>query len=240
MAKFGAAQFWLQFLNTTAKFGANAHIVGQEHPWSVNGGCYFRWAFGWLLLILQGLWVVAIISWRLLGTMEMCMPRERKMTPGKEAPELKIPRHNLAHFCCAKICLSKFRVFLIFPSPVYTTGGRGLANTTRQSTLPLQGGGPRYRCKYQKRHESVQKTRHNSPVPDPPHLDVLSHAPNGRNPFHCRPAPPRGSPPPLCPPGGREKSTRKAGMGRNTQSSATQLRSVPGSRSDRSRLYHII
>ena len=49
--------------------------------------------------------------------MDMCMPRALNMTPRKMASDLQIPRHNLAHFCCAKICHSKFRLFLIFASP---------------------------------------------------------------------------------------------------------------------------
>ena len=56
---------------------------------TVSGGCYFLWAFGCLLLFLGGLWMVALISWGLLGTMEMCMPRELNMTPGKEALDLQ-------------------------------------------------------------------------------------------------------------------------------------------------------
>ena len=41
------------------------------------------------------------------------MPRGLKVTPRKEALDLQIPRHSLAHFCCAKFCLSKIRLFLI-------------------------------------------------------------------------------------------------------------------------------
>ena len=73
------------------------------------------------------LWLVVICwrpldgcsnSWRLLGTMEICMPGELKATPRKQASDLPIPRHNLAHFCCAKLYLSKFRLLLVFASPV--------------------------------------------------------------------------------------------------------------------------
>ena len=52
-------------------------------------------------------WMVALSSWRLLGTIEMCMPRELKMTPRKMAftftfkNHFQIPWRNSAHFCCA-------------------------------------------------------------------------------------------------------------------------------------------
>ena len=39
------------------------------------------------------------------------MPRALKMTPRQMASVLQIPRINLVHFCCAKFCLSKFRLF---------------------------------------------------------------------------------------------------------------------------------
>ena len=52
-------------------------------------------------------WMVALISWRLLGTLELCMPRELKMPPGQNAADVHIRWHNLAHFCCAKICHPK-------------------------------------------------------------------------------------------------------------------------------------
>ena len=70
-----------------------------------------------MLLFLGGLWMMALISWRLLGTIEMCMPRVLNKTPRKMASDLQMWRHNLAHFCCAKICHSKYRLFLISPSP---------------------------------------------------------------------------------------------------------------------------
>ena len=34
-------------------------------------------------------WIVALISWRLLGTREMCMPRALNMTPRKMASDLE-------------------------------------------------------------------------------------------------------------------------------------------------------
>ena len=50
MANFGAEKFWHQFLNTAARFGTDSQIVAQEQSSTVNGGCYCRRAFGWLLL----------------------------------------------------------------------------------------------------------------------------------------------------------------------------------------------
>ena len=41
----------------------NSRIVAQEQASTVNGGCYFLWAFGGLLLFPEGLWMVAGISW---------------------------------------------------------------------------------------------------------------------------------------------------------------------------------
>ena len=38
------------------------------------------------------------------------------MTPRKMALDLQIPRHNLAHFCCAKFCRFKLRLLVISPS----------------------------------------------------------------------------------------------------------------------------
>ena len=55
--------------------------------------------------------------WRLLGTLEWCIPRELHMTPRKPALDLQIPRHNLAHFCCVKCRHPTFSPFLISPSP---------------------------------------------------------------------------------------------------------------------------
>ena len=51
----------------------------------------------------------------LLGTVEWRVPTALKMTPKKMASGLQIPRHNLARFCCAKLCPSKFRLLLIPP-----------------------------------------------------------------------------------------------------------------------------
>ena len=62
-------------------------------------------------------WMVARISWRLLGTMAMGMPRAQKMTPRKMASDLQILRHKSAHCCCAKLCLSKISPVPNFPLP---------------------------------------------------------------------------------------------------------------------------
>ena len=121
MAKVGAEKIWHQFEKPLQNLVQNSQTVAQEQAQTAAGGCYFLWAFGRLLLFLGGFWMVAwmvaLISWRLLGTMAMCVRRALKMTPRKMASDLQIPWHNLAHFCCAKFCRSKFRLFLIFPSP---------------------------------------------------------------------------------------------------------------------------
>ena len=58
-------------------------------------GCYYSWR------LLDGCLNGGSYSWRLLGTMETCIPRELKMTPGKMASDLKIPpgttRHSPSH-----------------------------------------------------------------------------------------------------------------------------------------------
>ena len=46
------------------------------------------------------------------------------MTPRRMASDLKMPWHNLAHFCCAKLCHSKFRVSLRPALAVKHTEGR--------------------------------------------------------------------------------------------------------------------
>ena len=61
-------------------------------------------------------WMVALIYWRLLGTMGLCMPRALQKTPRNMASDLKIPQHNLAHGWGAKFCHSKCRLFPLFPS----------------------------------------------------------------------------------------------------------------------------
>ena len=43
----------------------NSQVVAHEQAWTVNVGCYFRWALGWLLLFL-GFSTLAVFSWPLL------------------------------------------------------------------------------------------------------------------------------------------------------------------------------
>ena len=70
MARFGAEKIWHPFLNTTAKFGTKSHTAAR-----IGRG---RW-----LPIPAGLWLTAVVSWRLLdgswrplGTMEIaCQER---------------------------------------------------------------------------------------------------------------------------------------------------------------------
>ena len=108
----------------------------------MSGGCYFRWAFGWvfctvhprlprgkafgwLRLLPGGVWRVA---WRvccsfleaseglLLGTMEMRMPRALPVIPPEKlASDPQIPRHNFTHFCSAQLCHSEMRLFPVLP-----------------------------------------------------------------------------------------------------------------------------
>ena len=75
-------------------------------------------------------------SWRLLGTLELCMPRELQMTPRKMAPDLQIPRQNLAHLCCAEFCHPIFCLFLTFSLPGNTSGACALPGENR----PLSTG----------------------------------------------------------------------------------------------------
>ena len=64
-------------------------------------------------------WMVALSSWKLLGTLELRMPRQVTITPREMAPNLQIPWHCLAHFCCAKLCHSKNLPVPTFPRPQY-------------------------------------------------------------------------------------------------------------------------
>ena len=50
--------------------------------------------------------------------MDMCMPKELRMTPRRMASDLQMPWHNLGHFCCATFCHSESRLLLNPPSPV--------------------------------------------------------------------------------------------------------------------------
>ena len=42
------------FLNAAAELGTRSRIVAEEQASTVNGGCYFLWAFGELLLVPEG------------------------------------------------------------------------------------------------------------------------------------------------------------------------------------------
>ena len=44
----------------------NCQIAAQQAK-TVNGSCYFLWAFGWLLPFKRGLLAFAAISWRLVA-----------------------------------------------------------------------------------------------------------------------------------------------------------------------------
>ena len=109
-------------LNTMAKFGTKSPDCGTRTGtdcerwllfptglWLVAGISYSFW---------MGAWMVALMSWRLRGTLAVRMPGALKGTPRTQASDLPIPRHNFAHFCCAKCCHSKVRLFLIPPPPV--------------------------------------------------------------------------------------------------------------------------
>ena len=121
MAKFDAEMIWCQFLNTTAKFGTT-------FP---DGGTRTSIDREWWLLFPTGLWLVAVISQRLVdGCLDGCSvswsvghngdvhAKRAKNESQKNGFGPQIPWHNLAHFCCAKFCHAKSRLFLIFPAPV--------------------------------------------------------------------------------------------------------------------------
>ena len=81
------------------------------------GGCgCFLEASGWLLLLPGG------IRMRDVGHSENVHAKSAKMTPGNLASDLQMPGYNVAHSCCAKLCRSKFRLFLI-PLPLPRTFG---------------------------------------------------------------------------------------------------------------------
>ena len=82
-------------------------------------------------------WMAAVISWGLLGTMEICIPRVLEMAPREMASDLQIPRHDLAHFRCAKFCHSKLRLLLIFSFPGITKPCH-----SRRAVAVRQGGRP--------------------------------------------------------------------------------------------------
>ena len=103
------------------KFGTNSPTPRQIWYKSPDHGTRTSTDREWWWVFATGLWMVAVISdsfwmvaWmpalitrRLLGTMEMWMPRALKATPRKMPSDPQIPRHNGAHFCCPKLCHSQ-------------------------------------------------------------------------------------------------------------------------------------
>ena len=83
---------------------------------------------------------------------------------GRMASDLRMPGHNLAHCCCAKICHSKCRLFPIPPSPrqwkppaphgahcsagaIYSpTQGHGVSQWSGLPSCPVQHHCPRSLC----------------------------------------------------------------------------------------------
>ena len=120
MAKIGAEKIWHQVFHITEKnLVQNPQIVAQQAQ-SVSGGSYFPWAFGWLLLFPGGLvsfveasgWLQSLpLQSTLRGHKGNVHPKSSNNDTRKMATSLKIPWHNLAHFCCAKFCRSEVRIF---------------------------------------------------------------------------------------------------------------------------------
>ena len=59
-------------------------------------------------------WMVALISWS-VGHSGGVHAKTGKTETWKNGFGPQIPRHNLPHFCCAKLCHTKCYLFLIFP-----------------------------------------------------------------------------------------------------------------------------
>ena len=127
-------------------------------------------------------WMVALIARRLWGTLAMCMPRALKMTPRTMASGLQIPRHHLAHFCCAKLCHSNSRLCLISPSPPVVARQKdraaagqvssamaapGSDRITPSSTRPSPG--PASRCRAPQPAPAPFPARSPLPLPAPAH-----------------------------------------------------------------------
>ena len=109
----------------------------------MNGGCYFPWAFGWLLTFLTASeWS---LRWLLLFArgMEVCMPRALQATPRTMASDLQIQWNNLAHFCCAEFCHSQFGLFLSSPSPRVCTRAQMVVTGAFPHTHPCGAPNPK-------------------------------------------------------------------------------------------------
>ena len=80
-AKFGAEKIWHQFVNAAAKHGTNPQTAAPQQAWTMNGGRYVLWAFGWSLFLssFMAAWMVAL-------TMRV------KITPGKNYKRYKLSR----------------------------------------------------------------------------------------------------------------------------------------------------
>ena len=93
------------------------------------------------LLFRTGLWVVAAVSWRrpdgcldggssfleasgcfVVGHKGNVHAKSAKNDTQKPASDLQIPRHNLAHFCCAQCWASTVLLFLLLPLPGFGGG----------------------------------------------------------------------------------------------------------------------
>ena len=80
-----------------------------------------------------------------VGTRGMCMPRALTVTPSKMAPDLQIPRHDLAHFCCAPFCRSECSprppvpFHVLNPWCSSTTSNTTPTQTTMPPTHPRDG-----------------------------------------------------------------------------------------------------
>ena len=92
--------------------GTNSRIVAQQVQ-TVNGGCHFLRAFGWLLLLPGGLSLPKRPGRaNCTSTEGVCMPRLLRTAPRYITMDLNLPRPISAHICGAK-----FRPSQIPPPP---------------------------------------------------------------------------------------------------------------------------
>ena len=98
------------------KIGTNPQMVAPEHAQTVTGGCYFLRAFGWsrchFSQLLNGCLDGCSYVPEAVGHNGTVHAKSTTSDAYKMASDMKTTRHNLAHFCCAKSCRSKFRLFL--------------------------------------------------------------------------------------------------------------------------------